>query len=719
VPGVASLRAFLSLSFGVAVAASCGTGEVPSPFREDDDSVDAGADAPSVADAGIGEADASSPPPGLGGPCVDDEQCDDGIACTFDACDPVRGRCLATPDDAACADVSFCNGVEICDLRLGCREGTPVDCSDATPCTIDSCNETTRTCEHDVRDADRDGDPDVNCPDGNDCDERNPAVSSLAPEVCNNSVDDDCDGESDEDGCVDPEYDTCIDALEVAATGQWELEIAAARGDYAASCVDGESPTRDLVVAVIVPDGEPMDVDVTAVARSGAVTLAIFEACGDAASEIACAPTAETPARTRAARLKLRGAAPGARALYVISDGTAPVTLAVTFSPATVEPPNETCASALPLEEGVPTRASLVDAAEDVATACDRWGGDLVFSFDVSESRDVRVVAETADGLGAPSISLRTEACSDLSDEIVCRTAVTGDVFWRGLGAGRYYVSVAATGPTDVDVLLVTTPPTEPPADESCESTTRLEPNRTVVVDLASHVDDIRLGCSLGFVDAAYELKVEAATDVLLVQRITDGDRGVVALADAACGAALSGCTSGVVSPIRASKHDLSAGTYRVVVETESAATSTITAFSRAAQAPIVVAFADDCAAAIDVPPTGGFFIGNTSNATSDYSATCDRGGLGEGGGADQMLRLVLDERRRVILDMRGSSYATLLTLRDGCPGTEMEGACSAGYAADRSYLDLELDAGEYFLQIDGYAAAEGPWFLEVFVVSP
>ena len=35
------------------------------------------------------------------------------------------------------------------------------------------------------------------------------------------------------------------------------------------------------------------------------------------------------------------------------------------------------------------------------------------------------------------------------------------------------------------------------------------------------------------------------------------------------------------------------------------------------------------------------------------------------------------------------------------------------------SFLDLELDAGTYFLQIDGYVLQAGPWFLDVRVVDP
>ena len=80
--------------------------------------------------------------------------------------------------------------------------------------------------------------------------------------------------------------------------------------------------------------------------------------------------------------------------------------------------------------------------------------------------------------------------------------------------------------------------------------------------------------------------------------------------------------------------------------------------------------------------------------------------------------------RGRIItarLTMRGSDFDTLLDVRRGpdCPGQEVLQACSVGVADDRSFLDLNLPAGEYFLQIDGYAGALGAWLLDVFVMDP
>jgi hypothetical protein len=75
-----------------------------------------------------------------------------------------------------------------------------------------------------------------------------------------------------------------------------------------------------------------------------------------------------------------------------------------------------------------------------------------------------------------------------------------------------------------------------------------------------------------------------------------------------------------------------------------------------------------------------------------------------------------------VVLDMQKSGYSTLLSVREGnagCPGNQVTGGCAAGYAAERSFLDLDLAAGKYYIVVDGYAGASGPWFLDVHVVNP
>jgi hypothetical protein len=79
--------------------------------------------------------------------CSRDRDCDDGLECTGDRCDPRLHVCVYAPSDAFCDDGVYCDGVEHCAIGRGCVT-TPRDCGDKVACTDDSCNEITRSCIH-------------------------------------------------------------------------------------------------------------------------------------------------------------------------------------------------------------------------------------------------------------------------------------------------------------------------------------------------------------------------------------------------------------------------------------------------------------------------------------------------------------------------------------------------------------------------------------------
>ncbi len=71
--------------------------------------------------------------------------CDDGKACTVDACDPTAG-CMHANVDQPCTDGDACTVGDTC-KDGNCIAGLPAACTDATVCTTDSCNPQTG-CEH-------------------------------------------------------------------------------------------------------------------------------------------------------------------------------------------------------------------------------------------------------------------------------------------------------------------------------------------------------------------------------------------------------------------------------------------------------------------------------------------------------------------------------------------------------------------------------------------
>jgi hypothetical protein len=79
--------------------------------------------------------------------------CNDGVGCTVDACNEATDSCDNTPDDGACDNGLFCDGAETCDPVNDCQPGTAVNCNDGVGCTVDACNEGTDSCDNTPDDA--------------------------------------------------------------------------------------------------------------------------------------------------------------------------------------------------------------------------------------------------------------------------------------------------------------------------------------------------------------------------------------------------------------------------------------------------------------------------------------------------------------------------------------------------------------------------------------
>ncbi|MBI4951935.1 MAG: putative metal-binding motif-containing protein [Myxococcales bacterium] len=662
--------------------------------------------------------------PELGGPCSVDAQCDDGVACTFDRCDHDFDRCRFAPDDSQCQNGGYCDGVERCALGLGCQLGEPVTCTQGNACIIASCVEAEALCLFATRDVDGDGDADAHCQGGHDCNDADPSVNGGAPEICGNAIDDDCNGTVDDPSCVAPAHDVCADPIVLAASGGYPFTSVAASLDYAASCALATPAARDIVAAVVLPPGPPVDLELTArVGGAANVAVSVFSECAPGA-ELACSGSFPALPSGHLAKVRVRQVGDPvlevALPVYVWTDIGATGTLELQILPPVPAPTNETCGTALPITPGVPVVASLVGVAKDLASACTSQTGELVYAFDLAASADVDVYAVSLDGDGQPALSLRGPGCALPEDEIGCQLATGAHVHRTALPPGSYFVAVGASAPTDVSVTVELAPPGVPPADETCAGAPALPPNQTLAVVLADHQDDLATGCIAGAVDAAYALELAVPSDVLLVGRRAQGDVAAVALLEPPCAglADVVACGTGNSSPVRAARRNLPAGSYRAVAESLLGEDMQLTALVRPAVPPTIVPFADDCSDALVIPAEGGFFQGTTANAHDDFSAGCDQAGSGA---PDQFLKLVLPAPKRVVLDMMGSGYATLIDVRQGptCPGTEVPNACAVGYDANRSYLDLDLAAGTYYLQVDGYTSQSGPWFLDVRVVDP
>ena len=497
------------------------------------------------------------------------------------------------------------------------------------------------------------------------------------------------------------------------------MSLVAAARDYALSCAEDAIEHRDVVVAVSVPAGDPVDVDITASVDVGTVLLAATERCGSAGAEIGCAAGVSLEEGGAVARLVVRNPEPGDLAVVVAGSVETDVLFKVAFRESEPAPAHETCGTALLLEPGVVERVILAGIARDLETACSVKTGELVYYFDLASTRDVRLRAASIQDYAEPVISLRNAACIELEDELTCRSANPTELFARALPPGRYTVALAGTAPCDVELVLQTEPPSEPPEDEGCASPPEVVPGVTAQISLIDHIDAVRMGCRVGAPDAARSIVLSERSDVLVVQTGSEGDEGAVLIAEPPCATeddSLS-CRRSNDWPVRTVAHGVGPGIVRAVVETAGGNPTTLTAFVRPASEPVLVHRADDCTEAFEIPEIGGRFAGNTGNVVADFEASCDYGGQPFGGAPDQLLAFTVTEPRRMVFDLLGSDYDTLMVLRDGssCPGSEIFGSCSVGYQAGRSFLDITLEPGDYLLQIDGWNGASGAWTLEVF----
>ncbi len=675
-----------------------------------DSSVGAGRDASSDA--------APDADPTLGGPCLDDGQCDDMIACTYDSCDRTLGRCRNVPDSSQCQDGSYCDGQEVCVPAHGCEPGPAVSCDNGNGCQTATCVEALQSCVFQLRDVDRDGDPDARCEAHRDCDDLNPEVSSLHAEICANGVDDNCNGVVDEVPCVVPKGGSCSDASTLSGSGSLQVSTVGVGDVFPTSCsVTHPASAQTVVVAITIPPGPHVNLDAW-VSASSEVAVALQSACGYETSELACgsAPGA-TSARARAYDLT-----PGTYFAIVTTQNPTPTAqLQVTLFDATAPPANVDCAHATPIMAGSPMAVAVTEPLPPrLPSGCPATTGQLTYALTLTRPQDVRVYASASRGSGNPVVGFRGPHCADAVDELACQSNSSDALYEQDLPPGTYIITVAGTAPIDATLDVELSAPTPPTSDETCAAPPALASGVLATFDLGNHGSAIRDGCFAGGPDLAYDLRLGTASDVLLVEQLPQSESGGLSLDAIDCSPTTRlGCTT-AHTPLRLGRRNVRAGDFRVVVADQLGLAGSVEAFVRPTVAPTILPAggAMTCAQAVDAS-SGGFFTGDTSTVAPGYSSGCDA--PTQAGERFQLLSLTLPQAQRVVLDMEGSSYQTLLDVRQGptCPGTPVGNGCYVAFDAQRSFLDLELGAGSYWVLVGGYDGAAGPWQLDVRVLPP
>lgn len=89
-------------------------------------------------------------PPDAAPECRTDDDCGDGLACSDDRCE--GGSCAHQYLGDRCNDGVFCNGLEQCRPGVGCVSPGRV-CDDGVACTLDACDDTLGRCTAEPEDA--------------------------------------------------------------------------------------------------------------------------------------------------------------------------------------------------------------------------------------------------------------------------------------------------------------------------------------------------------------------------------------------------------------------------------------------------------------------------------------------------------------------------------------------------------------------------------------
>lgn len=658
--------------------------------------------------------------------CSRNSQCDDGVPCTTDFCAP-DGRCVNLADPRVCDDAVFCNGIETCDARRGCVRGTPVACNDNYACTIDRCDEETKRCVHEPRDFDRDGDPDWRCsgpscdagvpdPDagicwrGGDCDEGNPRVSSLLPEICGDGIDNNCNTFIDAmepGGCTRPPGDTCDSAIDVSRGGRFAVSLTGTAGDFALRCSGNRPAQRDVVMRLRLT--EPRDLVVSAENAPGGNALLYLQPQNTCGSITMSGSTDVRDCVLGFPSVWRARALPAGEYFLVLGaagGGSAGVEASVNVDlrAPTMPPTNDRCDSptVIPPSGGTFT-GDLVDVSDDVLTRCGGTGADLTYAITLTEARDVSV---RLSGVGSTSFLTASiiDRCTRSPTTLRCASGSPAQFTARALAAGTYIIVVEGPRTAGFNLEVTTAPPTTPPPGDTCANPITLLPNSMQSGSYANIEEDVTVSCASGQRDVVYRFTLAERSDVVATVRGALSDVNYLAI-QRSCGDRTmeSGCRAGFgATGARLSITALEAGTYFLIAKGTLNRDFTVTLDARAPVVPVNVDGNDTCDSAYAIPSGGGTFIGNTSTLRRDYRIWC----LSAESSEDAVFRYRVDRRSRVIFSTEGSSFDTVMWLTQGetCPGMNLSNACiddapGLGLAAA---FDVTLDPGVYFVYVAG-----------------
>ena len=515
-------------------------------------------------------------------------------------------------------------------------------------------------------------------------------------------------------------------ASTAAGAGTCESPLALAAGTFNGSTARGESDnegacanstSKELVYKLDLAVRQRVTVEVDP--HFDAVLYVRKEDCADADAEVACNDDVGHQRKSRVDEVLEPGT------YFVFVDGYSSESGAFRMNVQLADVPTlaETCQRARPLVSGLPVNGSTNGSFDHASASCGDGAkaADTVLRLDVAQRARVRINEHSDDF--SPVIHLRRQ-CTDEHSEVACsHTGATDeDAAYTGLLDPGVYAVFADGTDRDADgrfTLLAEMAPEQGSGTQGdgCGDTIPLSnTDHEVEGDTFAAKDDVAGKCSgAGAADVVFRLDLPKRSRVsarmtrqeghhVFVLSRTCGDRAT----EVACGGAVD--------------EMLTPGTYFLAVDGATVDAFGKFAFDWRVRDVGVQESACRTAAALGAGQTVN---GSTNGAGDKFTTSC--GGREDAQGSpDKLYKIVLPTRTHIRLVLSTPTWDGVLALRKSClepPGTSgaraAEVACNNDSEdAHHARLDTTLDAGTYFVHIDGHASGnEGSYSLEYKVV--
>ncbi len=505
-----------------------------------------------------------------------------------------------------------------------------------------------------------------------------------------------------------PPNDRCAGATDIPeANGTTRGTLFDTSHDYVPSCAAG-STFPDVFYRLELTEPRKVTMTLQTALRPAGTYLALSTECGAARAELACAG-GSTATITR------NYLDAGIYYVTVDSSDAGPFTLDVRFDAPIPPPANDRCPGAADISGGGFFVGTMVDTYRDYPPSCSTaLPSDVVYVFTTTDPQDVTVSVSPIGAAVNYVAALRT-TCADGATEIACRSGNPARFTRRSLPAGTYYVVVSgpATGPGDSFVLFLTiAPPTPTPANDICTGAPDVSAGGTFVGSTTACGDDYEPTCTgaAGYLDIVYRLDLAGAADVTLALGSAAAD-SFLDLRSGACGTGTTSirCLSGA-SP-RIFQRNVPAGSYWILVETQTEATTTIDVTVGPPTS------ACDGAPVINVDyGAGSTFTYTTTGTTAGRPNDFVPGCLSFSTAPDMPYRLVLPFRSSVTFTSDTIGYDGALHVRSACDVASSEVGCNddCGSTSRSCIGPLTLDAGSYYVIQDGFSSGSGSFTLTI-----